>query len=226
MSAADQMKQAYSIVSIAEKDKPIVAEFLRKFFFRDEPLNVAIKLLDETESTNKLEKYCIDYLHHGFSFKAVSAAGDLIGVILNNVMEREENEQNGQDEEESSPNCKKFKDIIVLLDKIKREADVFKLYPHVKRILEIKIVTVNDANRGQGVCKALIDKTKELAKELDCQMIYVECTSHYSAKAVTRLGFKSIHSLEYQKHLNGQGEVVFETNLPHDRAEVFVLPIL
>lgn len=89
---------------------------------------------------------------------AVSQTGDIMGVILNNIMHRDEEEEDDEDD-----NCNdnlKFKEIVVLLEKIKKEADVFAQYPNVNRILEIKIVTVNEAYRGQGVCKALVDKTK------------------------------------------------------------------
>jgi len=93
------------------------------------------------------------------TFMAVSQTGDIMGVILNNIMHRDDEEEDEEDDETCNDNLK-FKDIVVLLDKIKREADVFAQYKNVNRILEIKIVTVNEAYRGQGVCKALIDKTK------------------------------------------------------------------
>lgn len=92
------------------------------------------------------------------TFMAVSQTGDIMGVILNNIMHRDEDEED--DEDDTCNDNLKFKEIVVLLDKIKKEADVFTQYPNVNRILEIKIVTVNDAYRGQGVCKALVDKTK------------------------------------------------------------------
>lgn len=65
--------------------------------------------------------------------------------------------------------------------------------------------------------------SRELALEMGCQMIYVECTSHFSAKAVERLGFQCIYSLAYTDHVNEQGEVVFKTHSPHRRAKVYVL---
>lgn len=65
MDEASRAKYSYSIVPITATDKQTVAAFLRKFFFRDEPLNVAIQLLDEIDSATKLEKYCIGYLQYG-----------------------------------------------------------------------------------------------------------------------------------------------------------------
>jgi len=69
MDETDQTKRSYSIVPSTAKDKPTVAAFLRKFFFRDEPLNVAIQLLEETDSAVKLENYCINYLQYGINIK-------------------------------------------------------------------------------------------------------------------------------------------------------------
>lgn len=65
MDESSRAKYSYSIVPITANDKQTVATFLRKFFFRDEPLNVAIQLLEETDSATKLEKYCVSYLQYG-----------------------------------------------------------------------------------------------------------------------------------------------------------------
>jgi len=93
------------------------------------------------------------------TFMAVSQTGDIMGVILNNIMHRDDVEGEEDDDETCNENLK-FKDIVTLLDKLKREANVFAQYPSVDRIMEIKIITVNEAYRGRGVCKALVDKTK------------------------------------------------------------------
>lgn len=60
---------------------------------------------------------------------------------------------------------------------------------------------------------------------MGCQMIYVECTSHFSAKAVERLGFQCIYSLAYTDYVNEQGEMVFKTQSPHRYAKVYVLSL-
>lgn len=93
------------------------------------------------------------------TFMAVSQTGDVMGIILNTMLKRDDPEENDDEDEADTKNLR-FNDIVVLLDKIKREADVFAQYPRVDRIMEIKIVAVSEAYRSQGVCKALIDKTK------------------------------------------------------------------
>lgn len=94
------------------------------------------------------------------TFMAVSQTGDIMGVILNTIMHKDDMDEEEDDDDETCNENTKFKNIVALLNKIKREADVFSQYPNVNRIMEIKIVTVNEAYRGQGVCKALVDKTK------------------------------------------------------------------
>lgn len=98
------------------------------------------------------------FWNSGLAFKAVSPDGDLIGVVLNNVMCRGDGEKNNESEEDTKDNTK-FNDITAFLDKVEREADVFKKYPNVDRVMDIKIISVDESFRGQGVCKALIDKT-------------------------------------------------------------------
>lgn len=58
-------KCAYSVVSITAEDKQAVIEFLRKFFFRDEPLILGIDMLDDIDSLSKLENYCFNFVDNG-----------------------------------------------------------------------------------------------------------------------------------------------------------------
>jgi len=88
----------------------------------------------------------------------VSPNGDLVGVVLNNLTSRVDGGKNNESKEDTKDNTK-FNNITAFLDKVEREADVFKKYPNVDRVMDIKIISVDESFRGQGVCKALIDKT-------------------------------------------------------------------
>lgn len=88
---------------------------------------------------------------------AVSEYGVVVGAIINNIMRR--NDVNNSNNE----NCKeslKFNNITTFLDKVEREVDIFGQYPNVDYIMDMKIITVDKAYRGHGVCKALVGKTK------------------------------------------------------------------
>lgn len=95
----------------------------------------------------------------GLAFKAISPNGDLMGVILSSLTCRGKNQETHDSEKDPVDDKTKFNDITTLLDKVEREADVFTKYPDVDRIMDIKIISVDESFRGQGVCKALIDKT-------------------------------------------------------------------
>lgn len=56
-------------------------------------------------------------------------------------------------------------------------------------------------------------------------MITVDCTSHFSAKAVKRSGFQSVHSIAYTDYVIEHGEIVFKMHFPHTHAHVYVLPL-
>lgn len=94
------------------------------------------------------------------AFKAISSDGDLMGVILSDLTCRNDREKYIDSEKDSAPGDNtKFNIITTLLDKIERETDVFNKYPNIDRIMDIKIISVDESFRGQGVCKALIEKT-------------------------------------------------------------------
>jgi hypothetical protein len=63
----------YAIVPVRTKDTEKVLEHLRRFFFRQEPLNVYIKLLGENgdETCAELEKYCLQTIPEGTAVVSV-----------------------------------------------------------------------------------------------------------------------------------------------------------
>lgn len=54
-------------------------------------------------------------------------------------------------------------------------------------------------------------------------MIYAECSSYYSAKAVENFGLKCIYSVTYTDYIDENGEVVFKTQPPHECFKVYAL---
>lgn len=82
-----------------------------------------------------------------------------MGVILSSLTCRKDHEETNNSEKDPTEDNTKFNDITTLLDKVEREADVFTKFPNIDRIMDIKIISVDESFRSQGVCKALIDKT-------------------------------------------------------------------
>lgn len=146
--------EPYEISFITEDDKETVLDFLRKFFFRDEPLNASIKLLeDENSRCLDLENYCVKDLADRISFKATTASGTIIGICLNGIALR------GKVDEFKATH-EKFKLILDLLDTVEDQADVFGRYPDVDKIMYCKILSVDGAWRGRRIAQELVRYTE------------------------------------------------------------------
>jgi len=225
LSMEEPPMASYSIAPITTKDEEKVVMFLRKFFFRDEPLNVAIGLLDDCPDATcqELEDYCNRSIPDGLSVMAISSTGRVLGVCLNGAMNRADEEVYDVNAIECSN--KKFECILKLLTTVSKEAKVFERFPDIDKILDIKIISVDESCRGQGICKALVDRTKQLAIEHDFQMLKIDCSSHYSAKAAARLGFEVIYTLHYDEYLDENGRPIFIPPPPHTCAKTFVMKL-
>lgn len=88
---------------------------------------------------------------------AVSETGDIMGVRLNRLKNRNDADSFPYQNCEDSP---KYNEWMNINGKVWREVDVFGRYSNVNRLLELKCVAVKHAYRGQGICKALYSKTR------------------------------------------------------------------
>jgi len=225
MDEIKKIKILFNIVPITETNEQDVLNSIEKYFIRDEPLNESVELSKEKESVIKYRNFCTNLLHTGLSFAAVSETGEVMGVILNSIMNMDDYIIQQYSDENFDPSSR-FDDIEVLLNKVRRDIDLFGKYPNVNidRIMELKLISVNEAYRGQGVCQALVKKSKEMALELGYQMIYSECSSYFTAKAMERCGFQCIYSLPYSDYVDRKGKVVFNVvKPPHECIKVQLL---
>lgn len=65
---------------------------------------------------------------------------------------------------------------------------------------------------------------REIARERGCGFMTVDCTSHFTAMALKRLGFEKIWGLNYSDY-KPNGEVVFEPEEPHKAVTVYAQKI-
>lgn len=79
----------YHIQLIKNEDRERVIKFLRRFFFRDEPLNHSIQLIPEGEDSTclELEEYSTASISENMSVMALSASGNVVGVSINGKIE-------------------------------------------------------------------------------------------------------------------------------------------
>lgn len=82
-SPTSVINESYEIVPIIESDIEDTIKFLRAFFFKDEPLNIAQNLLDEEHPTcQELEDFCVESLKENVSLMAIAPNGQLVRKYL------------------------------------------------------------------------------------------------------------------------------------------------
>ncbi|KAF2901482.1 hypothetical protein ILUMI_04707 [Ignelater luminosus] len=211
--------EPYEIRAIKETDQEPVISFLRKFFFKDEPLNVAVKLIEFKDSTCvELEEFSIKSIKDGISLMAITNSGNIIGVCLNGKIDQNEPEE----EEEECPNPK-FSKILKLLAYAGKEGSkiIAEKYPDVEKIMFAKILSVDGAWRGKGIAKELMDRTRHIGREQGYGLMRVDCTSYFSARAIARLGFECVYELKYADYKEN-GQAVFVPEHPHNALTIYV----
>lgn len=98
----------------------------------------------------------------GCSVKAVSKDGKLLGVRLNGLLTRQEHSEEPPDSQREVEECAhpRFRKILRLLKRVYWESNVFKRFPDVQRVLEIRITSVDEAYRCLGIAQAFTERTK------------------------------------------------------------------
>lgn len=102
-----------------------------------------------------------------------------MGVILNEILYKNNENPNNCNYENEEEISNKFEEFMALFQKVEKESDVFGKYPEINRIMNIKIVTVNEVFRNRGVCTALFDKTKYVLGQIKFIIIIVINYKYY-----------------------------------------------
>ncbi|XP_012274307.1 dopamine N-acetyltransferase isoform X2 [Orussus abietinus] len=206
----------YHIQVITPDDAPRVLKFLKRFFFRDEPLNYSIELIPPGENSTcvELEEYSISSIEENLSLMAVSTSGAVIGVCLNGRTSAPKDAEPDYIADCANP---KFKKVLKLLYFLDKQVTATGRYTGENGV-ELRIISVDSNWRGRGVARALIEKTIETAKERGFSIIRCDCTSVFSAKLCARIGFEKIYELKYEDYVDEEGKPIFSPDSPHTSA--------
>ncbi|XP_072930919.1 arylalkylamine N-acetyltransferase 1-like [Epargyreus clarus] len=209
-------KPSYTICRLSPADKERVLEFLRRFFFRDEPLNQAINLIETPESRCfELEDYAASTLDDGASVAAVDDNGELVGIVINGIARRDE-----ADYEDKSEDCPhpKFRRILKLLGHLDREAKIWDKLPlSCHTVVEIRIASTHTGWRGRGLMRVLCEETERVAREVNAGALRMDTTSAFSAAAAERLHYKNVYTMLY-----ADLPYAPQPDPPHQEARVYI----
>jgi hypothetical protein len=74
-------RNSYQIRRATSTDDERVLHMMRGSFFRDEPLNIAVGLVDDAETCPELEQFCLQALGEGTYVLLACKVVRLIGLI-------------------------------------------------------------------------------------------------------------------------------------------------
>lgn len=65
---------------------------------------------------------------------------------------------------------------------------------------------------------------REIARREGFGLVRADCTSYYSAKALAKLGFECVYTLQYCDYKEDD-EIVFKPDPPHNEIKIYVQEI-
>lgn len=159
----------------------------------------------------------------GLSFEAIdtSKGNKRVGVFLANTCKR--GVKTALDDElETIEVDEKMGKISDILDYAKALVEpILDEKYHKDEYMDGVIMSVLTGYGGHGIARRMLQAVEELSKELRLKIIYVGCTSEYSAAVVAKSGFDVVYSLRYDQYLK-DGVQVFNPKKPHDTLRVYI----
>ncbi|XP_069705100.1 arylalkylamine N-acetyltransferase-like 2 isoform X4 [Periplaneta americana] len=209
------MSEGYDIVTAKEDDKERIAEYLRKYFFPESPVNVASGASPNRRAD---EIIGLKYLSQGTSLLAVSKDdGRILGATINyDTFPKDKAPEDTFSKNLSNEAYAKIEKFVRLLED---NADIWKL-TGVDRGLYIYILSVDPATRGRGIAKALMEQTREVARSMGYPMVWIICSNVYSIRIARNMGMDAAYTMPFSEYKDKDGKPIF--NVPHPNTECVV----
>lgn len=83
------------------------------------------------------------------------------------------------------------------------------------------IMSVLTGYGGQGIATRLLNAVEGLTREMKLKVIYVGCTSKYSALVMAKSGYEEVYSFRYDQYIK-DGVQVFKPEPPHDTMSAYI----
>lgn len=224
--SAIEVNQADNIrirrIKLSERDE--VLNFLRIHFYPDEPLNIgsAQKHQDPED-----EEFNISQIAHGTGLMAVQQhivngflSERIVGVLLSGP--KYSNEAEHLFKAAARHGSTNWGKIVEILAQAERDSNVYERY-NVESALHIHVLGVDGSLRGRAIGTRLIEKLKDLGRELKYPLMTLDCSSLYSAKLSERLGMDCVNAIKYADYLDKEGKVVYNPPLPHEYLKTYAM---
>lgn len=214
------MAKSISIRVAQSSDYDTILEFLRRYYYKEEPITVAHP---EAGHTKDDEEFTMSHIKYESVLIATDDdSGTVAGALVAGPIEP--GDADAMEEAAKTTETKKWRDISLLLAYIEKKADVLNRF-QMPRALHVHAVGVHHDYRGQRIGEKLFDSCFVNAKCLNYAMVTTDCTSVYSIKIAERLGMECVSSVTYNEYNQKIGEDLYRSIEPNVEIKTFIKKI-
>ncbi|KAH8416594.1 hypothetical protein KR222_010615 [Zaprionus bogoriensis] len=197
-------------------DSAELMKFLRVHYYRDEPLTAGCEPREPDAAdvdfllSNFPAGTCLMALHQG-RIVGGAVAGPKTPAVHDEFVEAI-----------AQNTGTKWGYILGILQICERQADAFNRYG-VDKILHLHALGVDTALRGRRIGERLVLALIARGRELGYPLLTADCTSLYSARLISRLGFELTSTLPFTDYVDAAGQQLIRPPAPHERIQTFAL---
>ncbi|KAF9420169.1 hypothetical protein HW555_003582 [Spodoptera exigua] len=92
----------------------------------------------------------------------------------------------------------------------------------VDKILECRIISVDQQARGRGLAKELMSRSIDVAIQNGFKLFKADATGAFSQRICSSLGMEVIRTVRYDEYLDSSGTPVFNVPPPHEALAIMV----
>lgn len=187
---------------------------------QNEPLCQALGGID----SKAFDLWVLRTAENGLSFEAIdtSDGNKRVGAYLCTTFK--DGEENPIDQELATVEMdEKMGKLCELLDGMHStlRPEIYKKF-NVNEYLEGVNLSVLPSYAGKGIAGKLTQAIEVKAKEWNIGLVYVCCSSHFTARVVQKRDYELIHTLPHDQNLDAKGQKVFNIPEPHSALKCYV----
>ncbi|GMT04600.1 hypothetical protein PENTCL1PPCAC_26774, partial [Pristionchus entomophagus] len=197
------MFPSFSFSIAIPSDVPEIIEFLLSDFLFNRSLNGAIGMTRE-EAHDRYLAVTESSVANGTSVVVRNKEGEVVGVRLSGFEDRQE-VTTPVDLSSFPPRIFKIRKILTKMNEGK-----WALIPSdIDRLFEVKLISVAEKYRGQGIAKVLLSFGLDSVRERGAKGVYAEAVAIASQVLFDRAGYSVIREIVHEEWLDEEGKPVF-----------------
>lgn len=200
-----------------DTEREAIRDFIRQHYYPEEPITIGN---EPKEPSRQDEEFSISLIPHGVSVVAIDPQrnNQIVGVALAGSIGPTEADDIVA--EAKLCNDKKWREILYLLERLERNANLYERYG-VDKALHVHAMGVDRRARGKSIGIKLMRKCMENGKAHGYPVISLDCTSIFSIRIAEKLQMECVGKLAYADYTDANGKQLFRPPSPHTHIKTF-----